>query len=74
MQKGEVNYDSIAEMKYMDMVINETLRLYPPALRTDRVSNEDYEYNGMRIPKGTVWTAVSASNHLVSPITPLTQT
>ena len=46
-------------MKYMQQVINETLRLYPPGLRADRVCNEDYEYNGMKIPKGTIWTAVN---------------
>ena len=41
------------------MVINETLRIYPPSLRADRVCNKDYEYNGMRIPKGTVWNIVN---------------
>ena len=41
-------------MTYLEMVINETLRLYPPALRTDRTCNQDYQYNGMTIPKGMV--------------------
>jgi len=51
---NEINYDSIADMKYMDMVIDETLRIYPPALRTDRVANADYEYEGLKIKKGQV--------------------
>lgn len=39
-------------MKYMDMVIDETLRMFPPAVLTDRVANSDYESNGIKIPKG----------------------
>jgi cytochrome P450 len=41
----------------MDMIINETLRLYPPAFRVDRVCNEDYSYKEIQIKKGQVWTA-----------------
>nr|QEV83804.1 cytochrome P450 [Brachionus rotundiformis] len=52
---GKISYDSINEMSYMDNVIDETLRLFPPALRLDRVASQDYEYNGMKIKKGMVW-------------------
>jgi cytochrome P450 len=38
----------------MDMVIDETLRLYPPALRTDRVCSSDYFYKNMKFDKGAV--------------------
>jgi cytochrome P450 len=41
-------------MKYMDMVIDETLRMYPPGTRLDRVASNDYEYNGLKIEKGQV--------------------
>jgi cytochrome P450 family 3 subfamily A len=41
-------------MKYMDMVIDETLRLFPPATRTDRVANADFEYQGIQMKKGQV--------------------
>jgi cytochrome P450 len=54
---GQINYELTMDTPYMDMVINETLRLYPPAFRTDRVCNEDYFFNGIRIEKGQVWTA-----------------
>lgn len=48
------NYDRIAEMPYLDMCINETLRMYPPATRAERECNEDWEYKGLKIEKGTV--------------------
>jgi cytochrome P450 len=41
-------------MKYMDMVIDETLRIYPVVVRADRVASADYEYNGITIKKGQV--------------------
>lgn len=34
------------------MVIEETLRMYPPASRSDRIASDDYEYNGLKINKG----------------------
>ncbi len=55
---GQINYETVNELKYLDQCINETLRLYPPALRTDRECSQDYQYdnNGVvvRIPKGQV--------------------
>lgn len=42
------------QMEYLDMVVNESMRLYPTASRTDRVSKATVEVNGVTIPKGTV--------------------
>uniref|UniRef100_A0A1B0CWX1 Cytochrome n=1 Tax=Lutzomyia longipalpis TaxID=7200 RepID=A0A1B0CWX1_LUTLO len=36
-----LNYDTIQKMKYMDMVISEHLRKWPPAIATDRHCNKD---------------------------------
>lgn len=41
------------EMEYLDMVVNETLRLYPVTNRIERMSKKDFEINGMSFPKGT---------------------
>lgn len=35
--EGEITYEALSKMKYMDMVMNEALRIYPPAAITDRV-------------------------------------
>ncbi|XP_071571144.1 cytochrome P450 9e2-like [Temnothorax nylanderi] len=40
---GEISYESLSKMSYMDMVISETLRKYPPAIITDRLSAKRYE-------------------------------
>ncbi|KAG8444866.1 hypothetical protein GDO86_009861 [Hymenochirus boettgeri] len=52
--KASPTYDILMQMDYFDMVIQETLRLYPPAGRLERVSRKTVEINGVIIPKGTV--------------------
>ncbi|XP_075828910.1 cytochrome P450 3A25 [Microtus pennsylvanicus] len=52
--KAPVTYDALMDMEYLDMVVNETLRLYPIANRLERVSKKDVEINGVFIPKGTI--------------------
>lgn len=38
-------YDELQNMKYMDMVISEALRKWPPALFTDRLCVKEYKVN-----------------------------
>ncbi|CAO2630632.1 Cytochrome P450 3A1 [Lemmus lemmus] len=52
--KAPLNNDKVMEMEYLDMVLNETLRLYPNGLRLDRVCKKDVEINGVLLPKGSV--------------------
>ncbi|XP_060116515.1 cytochrome P450 3A24-like [Heteronotia binoei] len=47
-------YDAVLQMEYLDMVVNETLRLYPPGGRIERVCKKTVEINGVTIPEGTV--------------------
>lgn len=42
------------QMEYLDMVVNESMRLYPIANRIERMSKTSVEVNGVTIPKGTV--------------------
>ncbi|CAL1277730.1 unnamed protein product [Larinioides sclopetarius] len=51
---GELTYEAVQNMKYLDNVISETLRLYPPAIQLERYADADYklEDKGITIPKG----------------------
>lgn len=42
------------QMEYLDMVINESMRLYPIGNRLERVAKTSVEIGGVTIPKGTV--------------------
>ncbi|XP_078273752.1 cytochrome P450 3A30-like [Rhinoraja longicauda] len=52
--KAPPTYDGVMYLEYLEMVICETLRLYPPAPRLERVCKKDVKLNGMTIPKDTV--------------------
>uniref|UniRef100_A0A8D0G8C5 Cytochrome P450 3A n=1 Tax=Sphenodon punctatus TaxID=8508 RepID=A0A8D0G8C5_SPHPU len=52
--KAPLTYDALMQMEYLDMIINETQRLYPLGGRIERVCKQDVEINGVNIPKGTV--------------------
>jgi len=45
-------YDATQEVQYVDMVIQEALRMYPPAPRTTRHAQKTIEINGVTIPEG----------------------
>jgi len=47
-------FEDLKNLTYTKNVINEAMRLYPPAWITDRVALEDDEINGIEIPKGTM--------------------
>ncbi|XP_077563592.1 cytochrome P450 3A24-like [Haemaphysalis longicornis] len=52
----EPNLDVISKLKYLHCVVSETLRLYPPATRIERVANKDYVIGdtSVKLPKGCV--------------------
>uniref|UniRef100_A0A672ZIK0 unspecific monooxygenase n=1 Tax=Sphaeramia orbicularis TaxID=375764 RepID=A0A672ZIK0_9TELE len=49
--KSPVHYEGLLQMEYLDSVISESLRLYPPAARLERVTKETIRINGTTIPK-----------------------
>ncbi|KAK5863672.1 hypothetical protein PBY51_000685 [Eleginops maclovinus] len=53
-EKGRPTYEAVMQMEYLEMVINEAMRLYPIANRLERMSKSSVEINGVTIPKGTV--------------------
>lgn len=57
----EITYDTVSEMKYLDMVVSETLRKYPTAPFTNRLCVKEHElpppmdgYPSYKIEKGTI--------------------
>ncbi|CAL1280345.1 unnamed protein product [Larinioides sclopetarius] len=62
---GELTYESIQSMKYLDNVISETLRINSPAVRLERIAGEDYKLGdtGIVIPKGTTVTVPIYAMH-----------
>nr|XP_030701948.1 cytochrome P450 3A29-like isoform X1 [Globicephala melas] len=52
--KAPPTYESLEQMEYLDMVLNESLRLFPLTARLERVCKKDVEVHGVLIPKGTV--------------------
>lgn len=46
---GEINYESIADMHYLEAVLSETLRLYPAVSRVDRVCTKKYTLPGTNV-------------------------
>ncbi|KAI3450179.1 hypothetical protein Pfo_006844 [Paulownia fortunei] len=58
--KGQVpDYDMIRKMKQLTMVINESLRLYPPVTVVSREAFKDMKFGNIDVPKGVnLWTFV----------------
>lgn len=62
----EPSIDAVSKLKYLNCVISESLRLYPPAIRVERTACEDCVLgeSGLRLRKGTVVTIpVYAMHH-----------
>lgn len=45
--------EGVQKLDYLDKVVNETLRLYPPIHIGNRIAAHDLEFQGYRIPAGT---------------------
>lgn len=45
-----LDFDSLKDMVFMDAVMNECLRLYPPGTSTERKVSKDYDLNGVTLP------------------------
>ncbi|NWW14971.1 CP3AL protein, partial [Falcunculus frontatus] len=54
--KAPLTYEAIMKLEYLDMTVNETLRMYPLGGRIERTCKKDVEINGVTIPKGVVVT------------------
>lgn len=63
----KITYDQLQKMKYLDMVISESLRKWPPIALTDRLCVKDYMYEEdgvkLKIKKGMMVAVPSISLH-----------
>ncbi|XP_036968051.1 cytochrome P450 3A30-like isoform X1 [Acanthopagrus latus] len=49
--KGPIQYEALMQMEYLDSVVSEGLRFYPPAGRLERIAKQTVKVNGVTIPK-----------------------
>uniref|UniRef100_A0AAG5D7X8 Cytochrome P450 n=1 Tax=Anopheles atroparvus TaxID=41427 RepID=A0AAG5D7X8_ANOAO len=50
---GNLSYDAVTEMEYIEWIINETLRIYPPVATLHRMTTQPYRLpNGAVLPEG----------------------
>jgi cytochrome P450 len=62
-KQDSITYDKILNMEYLDMFLQETLRMYPPAGRFNRQPNVDIEIKGLLFRKGEDITFSTHSLH-----------
>ncbi|XP_001603529.3 cytochrome P450 6B1 [Nasonia vitripennis] len=58
---GQLTYDSIKRMKYLDKIYKETLRKYPPGSIIQRRSNAQYTFTGTKV-------TIPANTTLIIPV------
>ncbi|RDD36405.1 Cytochrome P450 3A31 [Trichoplax sp. H2] len=60
----DITYEMISKMTYLDMVINESLRIFPPGYILIREAKVDFQCNGYTFPKGVpIYIPVYATHH-----------
>jgi cytochrome P450 len=58
------------EMPYLDIVLDEVLRLYPPAWIGPRRAVRDFEFNGHHVPRGAYVNYCSWASHRIPEVFP----
>ena len=53
-KEDKITFETVSKMKYLDMCVNETLRLYPLIPRNSRHCTKDITIGGIFIPKDTL--------------------
>lgn len=57
--KKELHWDDLFQLKYVTLVIKESMRLFPPFPMFSRGLDKSYEIDGKLVPKGT-WIMINA--------------
>ena len=52
----EVTFQDVNELKYCSAIFKEALRLYPAAPNVNRITSEEIDIHGVKVPKDTpIW-------------------
>ena len=53
-EKGTIDYETLVKLPYLDAVIAESLRKYPPSIRVNRITSQKYQLGntGITLDKG----------------------
>ncbi len=62
--------DALEEMPYLDMVLDEVLRLYPPAWIGPRRAVREFEFGGYTVPRGAYVNYCSWASHRIPEVFP----
>jgi cytochrome P450 len=62
--------DQLEEMPYLDMVLDEVLRLYPPAWIGPRRAVREFEFGGYTVPRGAYVNYCSWASHRIPEVFP----
>ena len=60
----EVTYETVAQLPKLEAFIKEVLRMAPLLVRHNRLCTRDWEYEGLRIPRGTSVTIPMSVYHM----------
>ncbi|XP_071785157.1 cytochrome P450 3A24-like [Asterias amurensis] len=52
--RTKLTYQDVSDLTYLDMVLHESMRVYPPAIEFDRICQSDCVVKGVQIPKGVM--------------------
>jgi len=63
-ENGELTYEALKEMTYLDNVIRESLRVHPPLMLLIRRVMKTVEHKGFTIPTGTLVACSPFTQHL----------
>ncbi|VDL79477.1 unnamed protein product [Nippostrongylus brasiliensis] len=52
----DITYEMLGQLKFIDDCLSETLRMYPPVVRTNRLCTKDTTVKGIQLRKGCIFT------------------
>lgn len=65
-EKTFITYEDLSELKYCNAVFKETLRLWPPVQRLNRICPDEMVINGLKIPPNTIFSVYFKSFKILS--------